>query len=508
MQFLNPTWLFATAAILIPVIIHLWNIKPGKVLKIGSTSLITAASRKSSRSFKLLDIPLLLLRCLLLLLMAFLLALPFLEQRLKVVKAKGWVMLPKEDFSTGYKKYKASIDSLLKLGYEFHYFNNGLPKADLAKLLIEKKDITSLDTILIQPANYWGLLSQVDNQVPADMPVYLYTSNNINHFNGRKAAVNLSLHWNTFSSKDSVTTWVQDAWFTNNKAIRVVKGISTPYGTTYQYANIQSDKGDSQFIINVNNGQPTVSLANNKNEAVAVDTSTLKIAVYTDRYQTDVSYLKAALDASAAFSQRKVVIKQYSNPNLIPSDQSWIFWLSELAVPGRLLQQPVKIFAYEGGKQSSVTSWINTDGQFATPAGTVQVPLFKIVNASDEFKNVIWHDGFGHPVLAVNEQKKAQIYHYFTRFSPTWNNLVWDTSFPRIILELISKPADRNLTVYDRRVISTEQIQLVKNMETRVMAAKFTVMKELANYFWLALVVVFFVERWLATRTKTIQANG
>lgn len=508
LQFLNPIWFFAAAALLIPVIIHLWNIKPGKVLKVGSTALITAASRKSSRSFKLLDIPLLLLRCLLLLMLALLLAFPVLEQRLKVIKVKGWVMLPKEDFSTGYAKYKTGIDSLLKLGYEFHYFNTGLPKADLTKLLTGKKDITVLDTTLKQPANYWSLLTRVDDQVPAYMPVYLYTTNTIDHFSGDKAAVNLNLHWNTFGGKDSVSTWIQDAWFTDNKAIRVVKGISRSSGTSYQYANIQSDKGNSQFIINVNNGRASVSLAGDKSEPVIVDTSTLKIAIYTDRYQTDAGYLKAALDAAGAFLQRKVVIKQYTNPSLIPANESWIFWLSAQSVPDKFFRQQVNIFAYQAGKQVAITSWLGTNNRFATPAGTVQIPLFKTVNAPGNIAGVLWRDGFGNPMLSNEGRIKANYFQFYTHFNPAWNDMVWDSSFPQIILELISTPADKNSSTHDRRTISAEQIQPVKNNEARVMADKFTVKKELANYFWLALIVVFFAERWLATRTKTIQING
>ena len=96
-QFLNPIWFFGAAALLIPVLIHLWNIRSGKVLKVGSISLINAASRKSSRSFKLLDIPLFILRCLLLFILALLLALPVWQKKIEAAKVKGWVLFPKEN---------------------------------------------------------------------------------------------------------------------------------------------------------------------------------------------------------------------------------------------------------------------------------------------------------------------------------------------------------------------------------------------------------------------------
>src|SRR3954464_3767664 len=98
-MFLNLIWLFAIAAVVIPVAIHLWNIRPGKVLKVGSISLIDPASRKSSRSFKLLDIPLFILRCLLLLALALLLSMPVWQKKLQAAKVKGWVLVPKESFA-------------------------------------------------------------------------------------------------------------------------------------------------------------------------------------------------------------------------------------------------------------------------------------------------------------------------------------------------------------------------------------------------------------------------
>ena len=65
LQLLNPIWLFAIGGIVIPLIIHLWNIKKGKTLKVGSISLLGESSRQSAKSLKLIDLLLLFLRCLL-----------------------------------------------------------------------------------------------------------------------------------------------------------------------------------------------------------------------------------------------------------------------------------------------------------------------------------------------------------------------------------------------------------------------------------------------------------
>ena len=133
MHFLNPIWFTALAALSIPVVIHLWNIRPGKTLKVGSISIFEKASPASSRSLKLLDILLLILRCLLLAVVALLLAAPFWQQKANT-SAKGWVLIPRIYFKQAYHQYKNKIDSLDKKGYEFHYFDAGFPKEKLDEL--------------------------------------------------------------------------------------------------------------------------------------------------------------------------------------------------------------------------------------------------------------------------------------------------------------------------------------------------------------------------------------
>src|ERR1700741_1943759 len=121
MIFLHPIWFFALAAISIPVAIHLWNVRKGKTLKVGSIALVTAASQKRNLSRRLNDVMLLLLRCLLLVLSAFILTMPLWKRNSNSSKTKGWVLIPKESVKETYQRFKPKIDSLNKAGFEFHY---------------------------------------------------------------------------------------------------------------------------------------------------------------------------------------------------------------------------------------------------------------------------------------------------------------------------------------------------------------------------------------------------
>jgi hypothetical protein len=506
MQFLNPIWLFAIAALSIPVIIHLWNIKPGKTLKVGSISLMTAAAQKSSRSFKLNDVLLFLMRCLLLTLLAFLLAMPVWRQYLSAAKTKGWLLIPKESIKEGYNKFKPTIDSLTKAGYEFHYFNKGFTRADLKQVLTD-----SVAQTKPEPVNYWSLIAQLNDQLPDAVPVYLFTSNQAMHFNGNKPSVSSNVHWQTYAPADSLSTWIESAWFTNTNAIKVVEGNSKPSGTYFTNYTIQSGSGaNAVFAININNGKPEISLKNGDQKAIAIDTNSLRIAIFTDKHSTDAAYLKAALDAVSNFSGRKTIIKQYSDPGLIPAAQNWIFWLSEKPVDVNSLKKTINILNYEPGQVNNTASWIKTNGAFSV-AGQQRFPaLYKLVKTEAINPQPVWLDGYGNAVLNMQQNQHTISYHFYSRFNPVWNELVWSDGFPKLLLKLmIGENNDEQTAQHDRRVMDQQQlmpyvIPAVKNTD----AHKITIQTDLTHYFWLTLVFVFFVERWLAHKNKLVPKHG
>jgi hypothetical protein len=338
MSFLSPIWFFALAALSIPILIHLWNIRPGKTLKVGSISLITEASKTTSRSLKLLDILLLILRCLLLALLAFFLAGPLWSHFSPDKKAKGWVLIPKENFKESYQKFNPQLDSLLKVGYEFHYFNKDFAKQDWKKLL---SDTTRKDTF--SQSNYWSLVKTLNSEVRNSISVYIITPNSAVHFKGEKPQTDLNLSWKTYIPADSTSRWIAAAWMGNGGEIKAALGNSAPSGTSFSTETVQTD-GNKDISVNVQNGQSFASLKGAAQSPVAVDTATLSIAIYTNKYAVDAGYLKAALQAATAFSGKKASVKQYASPNQIPTGQTWLFWLSDAPVDNRLLAGTTRMF--------------------------------------------------------------------------------------------------------------------------------------------------------------------
>lgn len=501
---LNPIWLFALGALGIPVVIHLWNIRPGKTLKVGSISLISESSRKSSRSLKLTDLLLLFVRCLLLAVLAFLLASPYLQQTVSAQKTKGWLLIPQENFRESYAKFKPLIDSLDKAGYEFHYFNKGFAKADLKKIVA---DTSIKDSAAIKPANYWSLISRLGEKVPNNIPVYLVTPNSLSHFAGNRPSVSLNLQWKTYTPADSVSTWIERGWFTSDNDIRVTQGNSKPSATWFSSQMIKSGQvASSAFVVDVSNGRPTVSLKNSKQPLVLIYTSSMHIAIVDGKNETDASYLKAALTAVAQFGEHKTMIRDYASEARIPAKQDWIFWLSEQKASADLFQKGSNVFMYEVGKVSATDSWIKT----SSGAGQQErISLYKTIGTKNSNGQPAWQDGFGEPVLSVEKSGTASVYHFYSRFNPAWNDLVWSDDFPKELLVLLNGSQPPTNSLYDRRAMDSRQLlpQIVK--PTEVNAPKnITDQQDLSHYFWLLLVALFLVERWLSHKNKLISANG
>jgi len=493
MIFLHPTWFFALAAISIPVAIHLWNIRKGKTLKVGSIALITAASQKKTVSRRLSDILLLLLRCLLLILIVFILAIP-LWNRSDSPKIKGWVLIPKEDVKEAYQKFKLKIDSLTKAGFEFHYFNKDFAKADFNKALADTTHYQSLN------ASYWTLIQQFNGQIPSSLPVYVFTSNSANHFIGEKPEISLSLHWQTYTKPDSASRWVQKAWLTNNGDIGVVEGSSNSTGTSYKNYSIRSGDQSTNYVVHSENGKLSVGLKNSS-EQVPVDTSSWRFAIYADKNSPDAGYLKAALQSIIQFTKHKAIVKQYADANQIPSKQSWLFWLSTQSINKQL--QADNLFAYANGKINRRDSWID--------AGTSdkKIELYNSISAKDK-GFAIWKDGFGNPVLSLESQPGKNWYHFYSRFDPSWSDLVWSDEFPKMVLKLIIGPATEPNSKYDKRILSDQQIMPAISNERTVAVGKISDRIDLSRYIWLLLVLTFFAERWLSHHktSKPILTNG
>ncbi|PHK02421.1 hypothetical protein VF10_38605, partial [Nostoc linckia z13] len=308
MQLLYPIGFLALAGLLIPVIIHLWSVKQGKILKIGSIALLGESASVSSKSFKLTDWLLFILRCLLIILIAFILVQPFLNTKVDQ-KTAGWILVSPNQFHQAYKTDRKVIDSLLNLGYELHEFDLGFEKMTLADTVTSDKENSGL--------SYSSLLKALQYKIPSSYTAYVYADERLINYSGAMPKTAYKLIWKSNLATDSAKFW------TTNYLGKTYEAKSTQYVTTYT-EDTQSNLPSLSVVIYEPNGN-------------------------------DRQYVKAALNAIADFSKRNISIQDFNRSNAKNADV--VFWLSEQSINAytTALKPSAKIFAYQKGKVETVS---------------------------------------------------------------------------------------------------------------------------------------------------------
>jgi len=448
LQFLYPIGLLAAIGIVIPVIIHLWNIKNGKTLKIGSIALLGNPSNQRSRNLKVTNWPLLLIRSLLILLIAFLIAKPMLQSKQEAIVKHGWLLLEKSQLQNVWKSNKNEIDSLLKKGYELHDFNVGFAKLEL------KDTATVFSKPADLPLSYYSLIRQLDKELTSVAKVYLYTGNSLGRFQGTQPASSLNL------------TWKVDKAF-NEIAVDEQKPI-----------------------------------------AAATD---LQVLILNNSLPKDAQYVKAAIRAIADFTKTNIQIKDIQSAAQITSKANLMFWLSDKPLSllqVKNLPKGITVFNYGGQKKKRLNSVIlNQDGALQNAELYQRTEFSATKNKSAPHNNVIWTDGYGDPLLTVDSTAQLVNYQFYSRFNQQWTDLAWTNGLVMALMPLVLPHHSPELGTYQSSYVtlphneanakSTETIETVNQQ------------KPLSKMLWWVILIVFLVERLMAYNKikRTYEAN-
>jgi hypothetical protein len=448
-QFLYPIGLLALAGLIIPLIIHLWNVKQGKTIKIGSIALLGESSRASSKSFKINDWLLLVLRCLLLILLAFLLAQPYLKKTISGKNKAGWILIDKAMLPQVFKTHSKTIDSLIKQGYEIHDFNIGFAQ-------LTAKDTAANKTKLANTLNYTSLLSESSHLIPAGATIYLFADHRLNRFGNELPTLNYKLNWIPLNRTDTLSSWI------TGYAGKKYEAKSNPSSTTYQALN-------------------------------SADESPINIAIHETSGITDSKYLIAAIKAIESFTKRKIIINAAAEKATIG------FWLSDNPVSSDFkssITSDGALFQYEKGKVVATPSTINIYGR--------HIKLSKRIASTNQAEK-IWTDGFGNAILTNEKADALHIFHFYSRFNPQWNELVWDGLFVKALMPVVIRA--ENSTDFgfednpaDQRKLSVQQKEVTEITKTE--ATKTTQNESIGITFWIATLLILVTERILSFRKK------
>ncbi|WP_432710612.1 BatA domain-containing protein [Pedobacter sp.] len=470
MELLYPIGLLAAAGLLIPLLIHLWKVNQGSVLKIGSIALLGVSSRKSSKSLKLTDWLLFLLRCLLILLLAFLIAKPVVENKMNGGDQNGWVLMDKADLPLVYKENRFTIDSLLKAGYELRDFSMGFEQLSLKDTLTETPDLPNVHL-------HTALLKQLNGTLPKDYKVYLYSDRRMNQLSDVLPKVSYDLQHRFIHRSDTLSSWT-----------------ITSYGKTFE---AQSSPLATYY------------------KTLAADTGSINILVHESGYAEDKVFINAAIDAIAGFSERNVLVKPWNKANFEQLQPDLVFWLADSPVDPILKsawKKGATVFSYAQGKTKQLQSFIIFDNESMAVGGEA-INLNKRIQAPEHITKAhsLWTDGFGDPLLSLQHTKGLNEYLFYTRFDPQWTDFVWNEQFVKRLMPLVfgdtSKEVDFGFESHDadQRILPSSQ-KLALPVKQSATADQVDLKQPLSPLIWLMAWLVFVLERILSIRNKNKSA--
>ncbi|MCF2443754.1 BatA domain-containing protein [Dyadobacter sp. CY345] len=168
MTFLQPFMFWGALAIVIPVFIHFWHQKKGKELDWAAMQWLIDKSQQQSRGFRLDNLPLLIVRCLLVLLLVFLMTQPVLEWFKKAEHSERIHLVDPSVYLSDH--YRFELEEALKNGEKVYWINDSRE---------EIKDLSSVNNQQNSGVRY---LQDVVNKVGkpgATLDIYLLNNQKI-----------------------------------------------------------------------------------------------------------------------------------------------------------------------------------------------------------------------------------------------------------------------------------------------------------------------------------------
>lgn len=446
-NFLNPLGFIALAGILIPVLIHLWNKKQQQTVKVGSIRWLQASESSRLSSLKLNDVLLMILRCLIVGLIALVMAQPsWLNNEPKAAHKEAYIS--PELLQANNPILRKTIDSLQASGYQLRSFDSefsNLGKEDWNKPAFQLKSASN---------DYWDLYEIISQKANEGDSIWIFSSAQMQHFQGQKPRRNNQIFWVTVDTEQS-KYWLQEAYKISNDSLALVIGKSDADQTEFTRQNVNFNGNQIK-----NTNLPNLKLDSEKSrlisnvDTVLIDTGDYKTLIYfDDTRKSDSQYLKAALEAAFDYRGLNSDIA-LTQDQLNASQFDWLFWLSDLPLPDSITQL-VEMNGLKVFKDAAVGE-VKTfqENQLIINASSA-IKLKKLKFSSTE-NSILWKDSFGNPVLQKETSGKGLIYNFNSRFNYEWNELIESEFFPELMLKLIFD--EKEFEPRDLRAIEESQI--------------------------------------------------
>ncbi|RNI23536.1 BatA domain-containing protein [Rufibacter latericius] len=513
-QFLNPTWLWAAASVAVPIAIHLWNKKPARTVQVGSIRWLKPSESKKLSSLYLSDFWLLLLRCVLLVLLALVLAGPRWKHQVPTVAEKHAYLHP-ELFQAHYlPQISATVDSLALKGWQIHRLQPGFPKLALN----EETTLKTFQTDSLPPdtTNAWAMLRVLNRSLPQNAQAWIFTTDLLRHHRGEYPAMRAGITWIPVSAPQT-NIWLQEAYaipsgqlllrFMKSDAQHVTleeRKIPKPVpGQTISLPGLPAVKFTSHAT------SDSLALLGGARNTIAVKSQPLQVLVrHAPSRQSDFRYLRAALQSALGYRGGAYDLTVSSGNQPLPSAApDWVFWLTDEPIAPFLARFPEKKLktlqdAPGSARVQKTESWLQI------PELSVPVPLHQRTPAPKNLSaDILWKDGFGNPLLTKEQKGQHTHFRFYSRFHPTWNDLPNTGHFPELLLRLLFPQETSWRTHFDTRTLQQDLERPCTFSgtfaENKLKTEK---LEDLKPWLVAFLALLLALERWLAGRKARISA--
>lgn len=171
MSFFNSAWLWAATAIAIPIAIHLWNARKGKPMPWATIQFLQEKENQTSRGLQLDHILLLVLRCLILIIIAFLLAEPI-QNAIYTDDSISKIHLV-APFQNVAEDFRFELSQALEQNEEVYWLNSSA------------EELTSIENLPVSDNQKLDLQKHIDSFSNPNVELHFYLENDVNKLSAK-----------------------------------------------------------------------------------------------------------------------------------------------------------------------------------------------------------------------------------------------------------------------------------------------------------------------------------
>ncbi|SHJ37791.1 N-terminal double-transmembrane domain-containing protein [Hymenobacter daecheongensis DSM 21074] len=518
LTFLASSGLLALLGVAVPVAIHLWNRRPGRVVAVGSIRWLLAGANRRMRSLKLEQLALLLLRVAVVVLLALAVAEPAWQRPGRA--PAGQILLSADVLTSGsLAVIRPTIDSLRRRGFALRRLAAGFPRLSdtlWQQLNQPSPDSTALPAISAdRTASFWPRVAQATDSFPNQL-IQVYTSAALRHFQGIRPALPARVAWQTVPLPPTKTTWLQAASLSGPDSLRLLVSRSSEEGTSARSFSVRRPR-QTAILTAPQRGLPplhyyptaagpaSIRVAGPDSARVPVQPP-LRVWVYYDAaHAPDAQYLRAALRAAALGLPTRLVLTVSSTAPAATTPADWLFWLADAAPPVAWQARVARgLRLWQDGRQPGV--FLPTS--FSVVPLRESFPLTRLDTQRRAGAAVLWRTATGRPVLSRRLSGRGASYYFHSRLHPAWSQLAESSELPELWLTLLRPILSAPTPPQDQRLLDRAQLRPQQRPPTTVAQPLRPAADTTALRVWLVLAaaLLWALERLVAARISSLLA--